>query len=233
MQYYACLSFIRVVQEETQQDQNPVLVSQVAAEKLAAATRANDTATESSAKYDTDEGDDAFDHDGGGGECATETGEVKTKETDEAKKPRKKKKAKSDQPVREHLSDTGDMHLLMRRATLFWNCSPSAVDIADAPAHQERLKGALIAVQTTNMQGLRDRAPSIFVGEFMRKNMTEAAGAADKVNTISSYMHPKFCSFPAFPSCLFQCAGNRHVFWTTDEQACGAPCSGGFIYCRS
>ena len=83
-------------------------MSQVAAEKLAASTRANDTATESSAKYDTDEGDDAFDHGGGG------------------------------------------------------------------------------------MQGLRDRAPSIFVGEFMRKNMTEAADAADKVNTISRYMHPKF-----------------------------------------
>ena len=105
---YACLIFIRDVQEETQQEQNPVLVSQVAAEKLAASTRANDTATESSAKYDTDEGDDAFDHGGGG------------------------------------------------------------------------------------MQGLRDRAPSIFVGEFMRKNMTEAADAADKVNTISRYMHPKF-----------------------------------------
>ncbi len=75
------------------------------------------------------------------------------------------------------------MHLLMRRATLYWNCSQSAVDITDPSAHEERLKGALIAVQATNMQGLRNRAPSIFIREFMQKNMVEAAGAADKVNT--------------------------------------------------
>ena len=183
---------IRNLQEESQQEQIPVLVSQVAAEKRAAAARVDDAATESrlssSAKNDTEDGDDDdFDDEDdesghGGGESVTETGEIKTKETKEVKKP-KKKKTKSEQPVREYFSETGEMHILMRRATLYWNCLSASIDIADPASHQERLKGALVAVQAYNMQGLRDRASSIFVGEFMRKNMADAASAADKVNT--------------------------------------------------
>ena len=183
---------IRNLQEESQQEQIPVLVSQVAAEKRAAAARVDDAATESrlssSAKNDTEDGDDDdFDDEddesgNGGGESVTEKGEIKTKETNEVKKPRKKK-TKSEQPVREYFSETGEMNILMRRATLYWNCLSASIDIADPASHQERLKGALVAVQAYNMQGLRDRASSIFVGEFMRKNMADAASAADKVNT--------------------------------------------------
>ncbi len=75
---YACLILIRDLQETTQQE-HTILVSQVAAEKLATkitATRADDVAN----KTEADEHDhDAFDNDanGGGGACATETGKIK------------------------------------------------------------------------------------------------------------------------------------------------------------
>ncbi len=88
---------------------------------------------------------------------------------------------------REYFMQSGETHALIRRSTLFWNTSTSAAVIADAAFHQERLKRALAAVQATYMLGLRERASSIFVGEFMRKNLLEAALHADKV--ISIYMH--------------------------------------------
>ncbi len=151
----------------------------------------NDAATESSAQNDIDEdGDDIDDVDD---------------EMKETEKPRKKKAKKSEEQVSGHFPDTGGMHLLIRRATLYWNCSASAADIADALFHQERLLRVLAAIQDTNMQGLRDTASTIVRGEFMRKKFAEAAAAADKVNTFSPLAAARNFSFPALPSCLFQC----------------------------
>ena len=119
----------------------------------------------------------------GGGERATETGESNKTKKGKGEPSKKKNKATKI----EHFSDTGSMHVLNRRFTPFWNCSELAVEIAVAPSHDERQKGALLAVQAYNLNGLRAKAPTIFVGDFMRHNMQQAAGTADKVKTI--YMH--------------------------------------------
>ena len=117
----------------------------------------------------------------------SDTDDVEHDEKKETKKPKKKKVKKSEQQLSGHFSDSGDMHLLIRRAMLYWNCSANAADIADAPFHQERLNGALAAVQATNIQGLRETASTIFEGEFMRKKLAESASTADKVNTLTHH----------------------------------------------
>ena len=153
-------------------------MSQIAAERVAGRTRVNDAATESSAKHDTEEDVDGMDDD---------MDDVEHDEKKETENPKKKKAKKSEQQLSGHFSDSGDMHLLIRRAMLYWNCSANAADIADAPFHQERLNGALAAVQATNIQGLRETASTIFEGEFMRKKLAESASTADKVNTLTHH----------------------------------------------
>ncbi len=69
------------------------------------------------------------------------TGESKNLKRKREKEKKQKAPAKS-----EHFLETGSIHALIRCDTLFWNCSESAVDIADAASHEERLKGALLAV---------------------------------------------------------------------------------------
>ena len=174
--------FRRNLQEATQQPEDQaVFVSQVAAEKLVA--RADIAHADDATK--TDDSEDNFDDDTeveNVGERATEP------KTGEGKKGRREKGKKKKASVKsEYFSETGSTHALIRRASPFWNSSDLAVDISDPACHEARLKGALAAVQAYNMNGLRAKGPSVFVGDFMQVNMQQAASSADKVKTI--YMH--------------------------------------------
>jgi hypothetical protein len=182
---YARLIFICYLQETTQQDP-AVLVSQVAAEKKAA--RAEEARAEEARADDdadgTEDGDDDDAEDDNGGERATDL-EPETESKKRMKVGGPNKTVKS-----EHFAETGATHALIGRATPFWNSSDTAltaVDIFDPASHDERLKGALAAVQAYNINGLRAQAPSIFVKNFMQHSMQQAASSANKVKTI--YIH--------------------------------------------
>ena len=147
-----------------------VVVSQVAAEKMAA--RAGEARADEDANGTDDDDNDDAEVDNGG-EHATEL---------ESETGKKKKRARmSKKSVKsEHFAEPGSTHALIRRATPFWNSSDTAVDICDPVS----LKGSLAAVQGYNINGLRAQAPSIFVKDFMRVGMQQAASSADKVKTI-------------------------------------------------
>jgi hypothetical protein len=173
---YACLILICDLQQTTQQEPT-VIVSQVAAEKMAARAgeaRAREARADEDANGTDDDDNDDAEVDNGG-EHATEL----ESETGKRKKKASKKSVKS-----EHFAEPGSTHALIRRATPFWNSSDTAVDICDPVSHPERLKGSLAAVQGYNINGLRAQAPSIFVKDFMRVGMQQAASSADKVKTI-------------------------------------------------
>ena len=184
---YECLILICDLQEITQQDP-AVLVSQVAAERKAARAkeaRAKEARAEEACMdddaYGTEDGDDDDAEDDNGGERATDLEpETESKKRQKVRGPNKTVKS-------EHFAETGATHALIRRATPFWNSSDTAVDVFDSASHDERLKGALAAVLAYNINGLRAQAPSIFVKDFMRHSMQQAASSADKVKTI--YIH--------------------------------------------
>jgi hypothetical protein len=94
----------------------------------------------------------------------------------------------------EYFSGPGSVQTLIRRTSPFWYCTESAVEIADGASHDARQKGALLAVQAYDSNGLRDKAPSIFVGDFMLHNMQQAAATNDKVK-------PIICTLPLDTAC--------------------------------
>ena len=187
MQKYACLIFIRDLQEATQQD--TIIVSQVAAEKLSE-KKAKEAAAKVPGSDDDDriesfseghESDDDDDEVNGGGAIVTETAKTE--------KPGKGVKGKKERPPSngEYFTGTGAVHCLIRRTTVFWLNAPAAHDFCEPSSHSERLRCGLAAVQGFNLGGLRDIAPGLFLDDFMRTNFTHSSSSADKVKTF--YMH--------------------------------------------
>ena len=183
MQKYACLIFIRDLQEATQQDK--IIVSQVAAEKLSE-KKAKEAAAKVPGSDDDDleecysEGHESDDDDevNGGGATVTET--AKTGKGVKGKKERPPSNG-------EYFTGTGAVHCLIRRSTVFWLNAPAAHDFCEPSSHSERLRCGLAAVQGFNLGGLRDIAPGLFLDDFMRTNFTHSSSSADKVKTF--YMH--------------------------------------------
>lgn len=107
-------------------------------------------------------------------ESSSGAGNAKTKPKRASRKSKPKEKTL-------YFAKPGDMHIFLRRTTMFWNTSIHAVDICEAAYHPDRLKLARTAVEAFNMLGLREEASKIFVGEFMIQSLFDAACHADKV----------------------------------------------------
>jgi hypothetical protein len=81
-------------------------------------------------------------------------------------KKKKKKRNKKAKPAG-YFQNSGEMHAVLRRVSMFWNTAPHAADIADAATKLERSNLALHAVKATDMLGLRSTADGIFKEEFI------------------------------------------------------------------
>ena len=77
--------------------------------------------------------------------------------------------------------DGGPLHALTRRAVPIWNSSASAVDVGEAIHHAARLKGAKLAAEAWNINGMRAKASEVMTGEFLRQSLYGVAQHADKV----------------------------------------------------
>ena len=139
MQKYACLIFIRDLQEATQQD--TIIVSQVAAENLSE-KKVKEAAAKVPGSDDDDriesfsEGHESDDDDevNGGGATVTETAKTE--------KPGKGVKGKKERPPSngEYFTGTGAVHCLIRRSTVSWLNAPAAHDFCEPSSHSEHVK---------------------------------------------------------------------------------------------
>ena len=76
---------------------------------------------------------------------------------------------------------------LLKYACLIFHLRFTANNTAGSDSSSESGSSRKKIVQGYNINGLRAQAPSIFVKDFMRLGMQQAASSADKVRTI--YMH--------------------------------------------
>ena len=83
-----------------------------------------------------------------------------------------------------HFTGPGKFHALTRGALVMWNCSSSAVDVAESAGHAERLSLAKRAVEGFNILGFREQAKTFMLGDYMRSNLANVAKHADQVNVL-------------------------------------------------
>ena len=77
--------------------------------------------------------------------------------------------------------DGGPLHVLTRRTVPIWNCSSAAVDVGESVNHLQRLNGAKLAAKAWNINGMRDKADGVMIGDFLRPSLYGVAQHADKV----------------------------------------------------
>jgi hypothetical protein len=96
------------------------------------------------------------------------------------KRSRKSGKGKEVDPDKV-FGDGAPLHALTRRTVPIWNCSSSAVDVGESVIHLLRLNGAKLAAMAWNINGMRDKASEVMIGEFLRPSLFGVAQHADKV----------------------------------------------------
>ena len=96
------------------------------------------------------------------------------------KRSRKSGKGKEVDPDKV-FGDGGPLHVLTRRTVPIWNCSSAAVDVGESVNHLQRLNGAKLAAKAWNINGMRDKADGVMIGDFLRPSLYGVAQHADKV----------------------------------------------------
>ncbi len=89
------------------------------------------------------------DDDDDAGEGGAETAQSKSGKTS-SKKRGKARKSAGDTVF----GDGAPLHSLTRRAVPIWTCGPYAVEVAEAVNHDARLRGAKVALESTESGGL-------------------------------------------------------------------------------
>ena len=77
--------------------------------------------------------------------------------------------------------DGAPLHALTRRTVPIWNSSASAVDVGESVNYIQRLNGAKLAAMAWNINGMRDKASEVMIGDFLRPSLYGVAQHADKV----------------------------------------------------
>ena len=97
--------------------------------------------------------------------------------------PQRRKRSRKDKEVDpEKVFGIGaPMHALTRCTVPIWNCSASAVDFSESVNYLQRLSGAKLAAMAWNINGMRDKASEVMIGEFLRPSLFGVAQHADKV----------------------------------------------------
>ena len=67
--------------------------------------------------------------------------------------------------------DGAPLHALTRRTVPIWNCSASAVDVGESVNYLQRLNGAKLAAMAWNLNGMRDKASEVTIGDFLRPSL--------------------------------------------------------------
>ena len=96
------------------------------------------------------------------------------------KRSRKSGKGKEVDPDKV-FGDGAPLHSLTRCTVPIWNSSASAVDVGESVNYQQRLSGAKLAAMAWNINGMRDKASEVMIGEFLRPSLYGVAQHADKV----------------------------------------------------
>ena len=96
------------------------------------------------------------------------------------KRSRKSGKGKEVDPDKV-FGDGAPLHALTRRTVPIWNSSSSAVDVGESVNYLQRLSGAKLAAMAWNINGMRDKASEVMIGEFLRPSLYGVAQHADKV----------------------------------------------------
>ena len=96
------------------------------------------------------------------------------------KRSRKSGKGKEVDPDKV-FGDGAPLHSLTRCTVPIWNSSASAVDVGESVNYIQRLNGAKLAAMAWNINGMRDKASEVMIGDFLRPSLFGVAQHADKV----------------------------------------------------